>query len=90
MDVLGPQTSVTLCRAYRRIRWSAPVIRRLEPVEAVSRGHQRKSTHARCDPGIANGNRQSYDTIPQPGPSQAGSIKGNPFSVSNSIRSCSR
>ena len=25
MDVLGPATSVTLCRTYRRIRWSAPV-----------------------------------------------------------------
>jgi hypothetical protein len=29
MDVLGSETSVTLCRAYRRIRWSPPVIRRL-------------------------------------------------------------
>jgi hypothetical protein len=90
MDALGPATSVTLCRTYRRIRWSAPVIRSSEAAEAVSRGHQRKSTHARCDPGIANGIRQSYDTIPQPVRSQAGSINGNPFLVSNSIRSCSR
>jgi hypothetical protein len=25
MDVSGPEMSVTLCRTYRRIRWSAPV-----------------------------------------------------------------
>jgi hypothetical protein len=30
MDVLGPETSVTLYRTYRRIRWITPVIRRLE------------------------------------------------------------
>jgi hypothetical protein len=29
MDVLGSETSVTLCRTYRRIRWSTPVIRLL-------------------------------------------------------------
>jgi hypothetical protein len=67
MDGLGPETSVTLCRTYRRIRWSAPVIRSLEAAEAVLLGASAWSTHARCDHGLSNGNRQSYDTIPQPG-----------------------
>jgi hypothetical protein len=43
----------------------APVIRSSGAAEAVLSGGQ--STHARCDPSLSDGNRQSYDTIPQPG-----------------------
>jgi hypothetical protein len=71
MDVLGPETPcpyVGLIGASGGARQSSVIWRLRRP---SARGHQ-ESTHARWDPGLANGDRQSFDIIPQPWPSQAG------------------
>jgi hypothetical protein len=46
------------CRTYRRIRWSAPVIRSLEAAEDVLSGASAQSAHARCGPGPSHGLNQ--------------------------------
>jgi hypothetical protein len=55
MDVLGSETSVTLCRTYRRIRRGTPVIRRLKR----KKRRERKQSVESCLQGRAHADLSS-------------------------------